>query len=189
MASAEAPDEVIRQVVAALDVAGVPYMLTGSFASSLHGAPRSTQDLDLVIAPDEQSLERLVNQFPPDRYYLSRVAAFDALHRRSLFNVIALETGWKVDFIIRKSREFSTVEFDRRVKIDLLGAPMFVATPEDVVISKLEWAKRSGSDRQIEDVVGIVKSQGVRLDAAYVERWIGDLELRPQWAEALARAR
>ncbi len=129
-----------------------------------------------------------MDQFPPDRYCLSRVAAFDALRRKSLFNVIALETGWKVDFIIRKSREFSTVEFDRRVKVDLLGVPMFVATPEDVVISKLEWAKRSGSERQIEDVAGIVKSQGVHLDIDYVGRWVNALELRPQWEAALAKS-
>lgn len=188
MASAETPDEVIRQVLTALETAGVPYMLTGSFASSLHGAPRSTQDLDFVIAPDDRSIERLVDQFPPGRYYLSRSAAMEALRRNSLFNVIDLETGWKIDFIVRKSREFSTVEFDRRVSTELLGLKIFVATPEDIVISKLEWAKRSGSERQIEDVMGIVRSQGAQLDSGYVERWVGDLELGPQWAAALAKA-
>jgi len=164
-------------------------MLTGSFASSLHGAPRSTQDLDFVIAPDDRSLDGLMDQFPPSRYYLSRSAATQALHHGSLFNVIDLETGGKIDFMIRKTREFSAVEFERRVPTVLLGIRLFVATPEDVVISKLEWSKRSGSERQLEDVAGIVRSQGPQLDTGYVERWVAALDLAPQWADALTKAR
>ena len=100
-----------------------------------------------------------------------------------------LESGWKIDFIIRKSREFSRVEFDRRVPVKLLGVPVVVATPEDVVIAKLEWAKRSGSERQIDDAGGILRSKGVDLDRGYVERWVAALGLAPQWAAALLRAK
>lgn len=181
------PSEVLRQISSALDASGVPYMLTGSFASSLYGRPRTTQDLDLVIAPDGQSLDRLMSHFPTDRYYASRSLAMEALRKESLFNVVDLESGWKIDFIIRKSREFSRVEFDRRVVVDLLGVPVAVASPEDVVIAKLEWAKRSGSDRQIDDAGGIIRSKGSDLDRAYVERWVAALDLAPQWAAAQLR--
>lgn len=189
MASESAPNDLIRHVVAALDAAGVPYMLTGSFASSLHGIPRSTQDVDFVISPDDRSIEGLIGHFPSNRYYLSRAAAINAVRQESLFNVIDLETGWKIDFIVRKGREFSRAEFERRTRIELLGVGVFVATPEDVLISKMEWAKRSGSERQIEDAAGIVRTQGRQLDFGYVERWVRGLELQPQWGAALERSK
>ena len=96
MASGDSVDDVIRRIVELLDAARIPYMLTGSFASSLHGAPRATQDINLVIALDSASLEALLNNFPDDQYYVSREAAFDAYQRRSLFNVIDFATGWKI---------------------------------------------------------------------------------------------
>jgi len=188
MGSAETPDDVVRRIVAALDAADVPYMLTGSFASSLHGTPRTTQDIDVVIAPDDHSIDRLIAEFPSSRYYLSRDAAIQAVRHLSLFNAIDLQTGWKIDFIIRKAREYSRIEFDRRTLRELLGVKMFVATPEDVLISKLEWAKRTGSDRQIEDAAGIVRTQGPGLDGAYVEHWVATLGLESQWAIAREKA-
>lgn len=183
------PNEVVRKAVAALDAAGVAYMLTGSLASSLHGLPRSTQDIDFVIAPDDRTLGQLISEFSSSRYYLSRTAAIQALRQDSLFNVIDLESGWKIDFIIRKSREFSRAEFDRRITAELLGMKIVVATPEDVVISKLEWSKRFGSERQLDDAAGIVKTQGPRLDTGHVERWVVALELAPQWATTLEKSR
>ena len=79
-------------------------MLTGSLASTVHGTPRATQDIDVVISPDRAGLERLLEQFPEQQYYVSREAALDAYERTELFNVIDSETGWKMDFLIRKNR-------------------------------------------------------------------------------------
>jgi hypothetical protein len=92
---------------AALQAAGIPHMLTGSFASSVHGVPRATQDIDIVIAPTRAQLHSLLAQFPSTEYCVSRDAALDALEHHQQFNVIDLATGWKVDFIVRKPREFS----------------------------------------------------------------------------------
>jgi hypothetical protein len=164
-------------------------MITGSLASSLHGAPRSTQDIDIVVAPNRESLERLLNAFPPSEYYVSRDAAHSALRESSMFNVIEHASGWKIDFIIRKAREFSRREFERRAKISALGMQFYVARPEDVLIAKLEWAKRSGSERQIDDAAAILRTQGDGLEFAYVEPWIEKLEIREQWEAALARAK
>ncbi len=189
MASGATPDEVIRRIVAALDGAGVPYMITGSFASSLHGAPRSTQDIDIVVAPNRESLDRLLNAFPASEYYVSRNSAHDALRESSMFNVIDHESGWKVDFIIRKAREFSRREFERRAQISALGMSLYIASPEDVLIAKLEWAKRSGSERQIEDAAAIIRTQGDRLETAYIEPWIEKLEIQDQWETAHARSK
>jgi hypothetical protein len=188
MASGEPIDNVLRKLIDILDSAGIPYMLTGSFASSLHGMPRATQDIDLVIAPNPASLKALLQSFPEDRYYVSRAAALDAYERASLFNVIDFNSGWKIDFIIRKSRDFSRVEFDRRAPATVWGITLFVATAEDVVISKLEWAKLAQSERQIEDAAGIIRTQGKDLDMGYIESWINKLDLQVQWTMAKAKA-
>lgn len=184
MASDDSVEGFLRRVLHALDSATVPYMLTGSFASSFHGAPRTTHDVDLVIAPTLGTLERLLTQFPHDRYYVSRDAALQAYGAETLFNVVDFASGWKVDFILRKSRSFSSTEFERRRQVDLLGTTLWVASAEDVVLSKLEWAKLSESDRQIRDVSDILRAQRDALDADYIERWVQSLGLHAEWTKA-----
>ena len=180
--------ELLARLSNILTKAGIEYMLTGSYASSLHGTPRATQDLDLVVAPSRTQLSALLNLLPDTDYYVSPDAAFDALASRSQFNVIDFATGWKIDFIIVKDREFSRQEFQRRKVQELDGLAFSVASAEDVLVAKLEWAKLGESDRQIEDAAGILRVQGTELDAAYVERWVKDLGLAVQWEQAKARA-
>jgi hypothetical protein len=163
-------------------------MLTGSFASSFHGAPRVTHDVDIVIAPVLGSLEALLRQFPTDKYYVSREAALQAYGAEGMFNIVDFATGWKVDLIIRKARPFSLKEFERRRPETLDGTEVFVASPEDVVVAKLEWAKLGESERQLKDVAGILDSRAGELDLAYVEKWVGELGLSEQWKRAKAMA-
>ena len=180
--------DLLGRIAEALEAAGIPYMVTGSFASALHGRPRATQDLDLVIAPTAQQLKQFISSLSHPQYYVVRDAALEALRSEDQFNVIETKSGWKVDFIIRKSRPFSLVEFDRRVAADLHGSHIFVATAEDVLLAKLEWAKRGGSERQIEDAAGILQTRGSELDAKYIQRWIPELGLESQWTAARRRA-
>lgn len=186
--SGDSVEATIQRVLHALESAGVPYMLTGSFASAFHGSPRTTQDVDVVIAPNLGSLNALLRQFPHEKYYVSRDAALQAYGSESLFNVIDMDSGWKIDFIIRKSRPFSTEEFSRRKQADLLGTTLFVASAEDVILSKLEWAKLSESERQLNDVAGIVRTQGDALDFNYINRWVAALSLQSQWQSAQTKA-
>lgn len=188
MASGDSAERTIHVVLRALEAAGVPYMITGSFASAVHGAPRSTQDFDLVIAPTRDSLLELLDKFPTTDYYISREMALEAFQAEGLFNVIDLNTGWKIDFILRKSRPFSLEEFARRRPVELLGSTLDIATAEDVVIAKLEWAKMGESERQIEDVAGILRTQGTDLDLEYIESWISRLVLTREWSKAQKRA-
>jgi hypothetical protein len=171
-----------------LDASGTPYMLTGSYASSLHGQPRATQDIDIVVSPTRSQLVELLRHLPDTEYYVSEDAAVDALARRGQFNVIDFATGWKIDFIVMKARAFSREEFSRRRTLELEEVRLSVASPEDVLIAKLEWAKLGESARQIEDAAGIIRVQGDGLDRAYVEKWVADLELEAQWRDALAKA-
>lgn len=180
--------QVFARIVAALDLAGIPFMLTGSFASSVHGSPRATRDIDLVIDPTPESLRALAKLLPPEEYYHDETAALDALSRRSQFNVLDHATGWKVDLIIRKSRPFSRAEFERRQVLDFDGVRLAVATAEDVVLAKLEWAKTSGSRRQIEDAAGVLMARAGEIDIEWIERWVVDLDIAEQWSEARQRA-
>jgi hypothetical protein len=188
MGSEGSAESVVARVLRALELASVPYMLTGSFASTFHGAPRTTQDIDIVIAPTLGSLERLLREFPEDTYYVSREAALQAYGGEGLFNVIDFESGWKVDFIMRKSRPFSLEEFERRRSEELLGTTLFVASAEDVIISKLEWAQMSKSERQIQDAAGVLRTQADALDLQYIEHWVRHLALGPEWQLALSAA-
>ncbi len=175
---------VFQRITAKLDHAGVAYMLTGSFAAAHYGVPRSTQDIDLVIETTATQLRDFVESLPSTEYYSDIDAALEAHRRESLFNVIDTTTGWKIDLIFRKSRLFSQEEFSRRRSVDLQGLRLFVASAEDVVVAKLEWAKLAQSHRQIEDAASILRLQWERLDQSYLEKWISELGLKEQWIAA-----
>jgi hypothetical protein len=178
---------VFGRVLRALEAAGIPVMLTGSFASSYHGAPRATQDIDLVIAPTSEQLRSLVRLLPRDEFYVDEGAALEALKLEGQFNLVDMRTGWKVDLIIRKSRPFSREEFDRRTVVELEGEDVPVATPEDVLIAKMEWARMGQSARQLEDAGKMLRVRARQLDWPYVERWVGELGLGEEW-KAVQRA-
>ena len=94
-----------------MDSAGIPYMIVGSFASTYHGLPRSTQDLDVVCELDVEQSEVFLKLFEAPDFYLSKPALEDAVNKRGMFNLIHIPTGWKIGFILRKNREFSRREF------------------------------------------------------------------------------
>lgn len=161
----------LRRLVHALDEAGIPYMLVDSLVSSAHSAPLATQDIDIVVDLDERSLERLVGSLPADRYYLDFDTAREALAARPPFNVIELASGWNVDLIVRKDRAFSVEELERRVSARIQDTEVRIASPEDTVLSKLEWAALGESERQLRDAAGVIAVQAELLDRPYVERW------------------
>lgn len=163
-------------------------MLTGSFAAGYHGVPRATLDIDLVIHPTEAQLRALVASLESRGQYVSIEAALDALELESMFNVIDPSTGWKVDLIIRKSRAFSRTEFTRRVRMQFDGVPLDIASLEDVVLSKLEWAKLGGSVRQIQDVASLLQVRGADIDYVYLTHWIAAMGTDVQWDAARREA-
>lgn len=184
--SDDTPHTLLRTITAALATVGIPHMVVGSFASTFHGEPRTTRDLDLVIDPSRAQLDRLLEALDPELYYVDPDVARDALRRRSMFNVIEVATAWKVDLVIRKARAFSIEELRRRAVVAMFGTEVATATAEDTVIAKLEWAKEGASDRQIEDVAGILRVRGPELDVGYIEHWVAELGLAEQWQRARA---
>jgi len=179
---------VFQELIAALAKAEIPYMVVGSFASNLYGAGRGTLDIDIVISATAEQISAFFDALPKGDYYSDLPSALEALKHRSMFNILDMKRGWKVDLIFVKEGPYHGGAFQRRISAGIDGVPVVAATAEDVIISKLEWAQMGGSSRQIEDVAGILKERRELLDVNYIEKWIKDLDLGEQWAAARSSA-
>lgn len=177
--------ETLREIVTRLEAQGIAYMLVGSVAALAYGRDRSTKDFDVVVEARAPALRALVRSLPEERFYASEDAAMEALRHETQFNVLDMVTGWKADLIPRKQRPFSETEFARRTRLEVMGVSMYVASVEDIIVAKLEWAKAGGSERQLEDVRELVRLRSKGLDRPYVEEWVQRLELGEQWDRAL----
>jgi hypothetical protein len=177
-------ERLLRALADALSTSNIPFMLTGSVAAAFHGASRATMDVDLVIEPTAHSLQDFVRRVEELGLYISADAAREAYEARGMFNVVDSESGWKADLIIRKQRSFSEKEFSRREPTSLQGVPLAIATIEDLILSKLEWARLGGSARQLEDVRALLGIAGEELDRSYLEQWVDHLGVRREWNAA-----
>ena len=139
----------LQEVLDALEGVGIGYMIVGSFASNLYGSPRATQDVDIVIEPNLGKLSQFLSVLGAKGFYTPPMPVVErALHAHKPFNLIHIDTGFKVDLVPRRKRPFSTEEFSRRHYVEFLGKPWAFVTPEETLLAKLEWAKRGGSARQ-----------------------------------------
>jgi len=180
--------EFLMRLIGLLDAAEIPYMLTGSLGSSFHGCPRETHDVDLVIAPAQSQLQRFLSSIGP-AYYVSEEAAMEAVRRESAFNVIDMDAQWKADLQVRRARPFSLMEFSRRQKATVLGLDVWVVSPEDAILSKLEWMKGRESEVQYADAVGVAATQWKNLDVKYLLKWAQDLGVHDRLIELLEQAK
>jgi hypothetical protein len=180
-------EEFLTQIVQFLEVAGIPFMLAGSLSSSYHGQPRATNDFDLVIDPTTEQLDQFL-ELLGSLFYVSPDAAREALAKRAMFNIIDFTDGWKADLIVRKNRPFSEEEMRRRQMGQIHGRSMPIASPEDVVLSKLEWNRISPSDRQLSDAWNVIVAQGPKLDRSYMRKWAPSLGVTDQLEELLRQA-
>jgi len=181
-------EDFLGRLIKKLDEQNIPYMLSGSVSSSLHGQPRATNDTDIVIAPAEEQLIAFLKSLGDD-YYVNPDAARDAFKSNSVFNVIDIQNSWKADLIIRKNRPFSREEFQRRQKVNIMGLNAWVVSPEDVILSKLEWAKNSKSSQQLQDALGVAAVQYDRLDRNYLHKWAKELQVESSLEELLKQAK
>jgi hypothetical protein len=173
--------DIVRDVSARLERAGVAYMLTGSMAMNYYAQPRMTRDIDIVVALTRTQANLIVQLFSPD-YYLALEAVQSSIDRESLFNAIHQESIIKVDFIVRKSSSYRRTEFERRQRIQVEAFSTWIVSKEDLIISKLHWAKDSHSEVQLRDVKNLVSSG---CDHIYIERWTNELGLHNLWLEVI----
>lgn len=166
----------LERIIKALEHANIPYMISGSIGSSFHGQPRATNDADIVIDPTPQQITVFIKSLGPD-CYVSKEAAKQTIQNRSMFNVIDTQLGYKVDLIIRKNRPYSQQEFSRRSKTSFLGIDVYVLSPEDSILSKLEWSKGRQSETQHKDALGVLMTQKDNLDFDYLKKWARELDI------------
>lgn len=176
------PEKLLLKIVAILEEVNIPYFITGGFAVSVWGRPRATFDLDIVvelIEPKVEPLAKILRKIYKAGYIDENVAK-DAIRHSGEFNFIDPLTGVKVDFWVAKRDELSVLKFKRKVPKKISGKQVYFISPEDLILSKLEWYVAGESTRQLEDIESILKVSGEKLDKRYLEKWakklgVGDI--------------
>lgn len=174
--------ELLARVVQTLDRIGIDYMITGSVASSLQGEPRSTHDIDVVVALEKNDVDNLVDALEGPDYYIDAAAVEVAIEHRSMFNLIDVREGDKVDFWILTTEPFDRMRFSRKYVEEAMGG-LKVSAPEDTILMKLRWASQmGGSEKQFRDAVSVFEVQYEALDLKYLNTWAVDLGIEALWA-------
>ncbi|MHB8900627.1 MAG: hypothetical protein ACYC6Y_17895 [Thermoguttaceae bacterium] len=165
-----------------LDAGKIPFMLTGSWVSSMQGEPRASHDIDLVVQLDRSHADSLVSAFPAPKYYLSVHAVQEAIDEAGMFNLLDVDEGDKVDFWMLTNEPFDRSRFERRVVSEVLGIRACISSPEDTILAKLRWAELSGgSEKQFVDALRVYEVQRESLELDYIAHWAEELGIAPLW--------
>ena len=180
--------ELMRHVIQALETSGIGYMITGSQASAYYGEPRFTRDIDIVAEFKEDQIAQFVAFFPAEDYYCNEQMIRKAIRHKSQFKIIHPKSGLKIDVIVKKGSAFSQKEFLRRKKGPVLeGLEAYFASPEDVILKKMQYYQEGGSEKHLRDITGILKVTGDDIDLTYITRWAERLGVREIWEAIVKR--
>jgi len=175
--------EVLTTIAGRLEANGIQYMVTGSFAANYYAVPRMTRAIDLVVELSPGDVDRFCALFEGD-FYLDRAAVRAAVAARGAFNLIHEAYVIKVDCIVRKDSEYRRTEFARQRRGSIEGHGLAIVTPEDLIISKLDWMRETHSEIQLGDVRNLLRS-APDLDRPYLAHWTERLGLGALYQEAL----
>lgn len=178
--------KLLKEICNNLDNVKIEYMITGSIAMAFYSTPRMTRDIDIIINVSSKDIQKIFNLFQKD-FYISEESVKEALKNSSMFNIIHNETIMKIDFIVRKDDEYRIKEFSRRRKIAISDTLISVVSPEDLILSKLFWAKQSKSEMQLRDVKNIL-SIVKNIDYDYIKEWSQKLKLEELLKEVTKNA-
>lgn len=167
---------------------GVRYFITGSQATIAFGEPRFTNDIDVVLDLDPSQLDSFCDGFPENEFYLSRDAACQALNERGMFNIIHPSSGLKIDVVISEQSPFDLLRFQRGIRIPISDDCEAVFTsPEDIVVMKMRWHSMGGGERHLDDIAGILRVRGDKLDRKYIAEQAGRLQVLDIWQAILEK--
>ncbi|MEM9701151.1 MAG: hypothetical protein AAF907_01755 [Planctomycetota bacterium] len=173
-AASEIGFEATRAVVTALEQAGIDYMVVGSFSTNCHARPRSTRDADLVVSPPGGATARVLRSLP-EPYRLDPQIGFESVTGTTRYLLEVVGSVFKVECFVLSHDSHDQARFARRIRLPMLpGLEAFVATAEDVVVTKLRWARDAGRGKDRDDVRNVLGSQSGNLDTAYIERWAAE---------------
>ena len=173
--------DILKIVCHKLEQANISYMLTGSLAANFYTIPRLTRDIDIVIEINKFEIDKLLYAFQ-NEFYVDRDSIADSMRHQGMFNIIHNDSVFKIDFIIRKDIAYRDTEFKRRQRILLDNSPIWIVAPEDLIISKLYWAKDSISEIQLNDIKNLFSSVK-NLDKNYIDKWVQELKLNSIYAK------
>jgi hypothetical protein len=180
------PSELLRFVTGTLEELELRYLVTGSTATIFFGEPRFTNDIDIVLDLPSARISDLCAAFPSEDFYLSEESVRRAVTRGSQFNLIHPKSGLKIDFIVAPDTPFNRSRVARARR--LTPGPDFqvtFASPEDVILKKMEYYREGHSDKHLRDIAGVFRVSGDRIDRVYMEGWIAKLGLEEVWQEVL----
>ena len=166
--------KLLNRITKALDAAEIPFMVSGSMALIVYTVPRMTRDIDIVIELRQEDIKRFCAIFN-EGYYIDSLTVEEEVQRKGMFNVIDFETGYKIDFMVKKDNFYRKTEFGRRVKGVVMGCETWLVTLEDLVISKLIWIQELQSDRQMSDIENLLENPNI--DMEYINYWRKELNL------------
>jgi hypothetical protein len=181
-----APSELLRILTGVCERLEIPYLVTGSMATIAFGEPRLTNDIDVVADIPMSQVEEFCRAFPEPDYLCQLDAARDAVARHFQFNILHPSSGLKIDVMIPNDTEFNRSRLIRGVKVSISeSCNANFASPEDVIIKKLEYYQEGRSDKHLRDIAGVVKIRGEHLDFAYIQTWADKLGLSDLWHKFL----
>ncbi|MCY7377386.1 MAG: hypothetical protein LH472_15610 [Pyrinomonadaceae bacterium] len=161
------PIRILHDFAERVEKLDLAYMLTGSMAMMAYSVYRFTADVDVVLELHSEDAKKIIEAFEPD-YYVPHNAVSRAISSKRMFNIIHQETAFKIDCVIKKTSDFQETAFQNRRRTDFYGREIWIITKEDLIISKLWWAKDSRSEKQMTDVRNLIQS-GIEVD--YVAEW------------------
>jgi hypothetical protein len=174
--------ELVRLVIRALEATGIPYMITGSQASAYYGEPRFTRDIDIVADINLGQVDDFIAYFSSNEFYCDKEMIEAEIKGRGQFNILHIGSGLKIDIILTKTTPFSKTEFSRRKKSRVLAEQdAYFASPEDVILKKMEYYREGGSEKHLRDITGILGVSGEEIDFAYIDEWVRRLDLIEIW--------
>jgi len=180
--------EALLHFLKVLNSLRVPYMVTGAYAVSYYGMPRTTHDLDIVIAISVKDIDGLCRGLKKT-CEIDREMVENAVRFRTHFSLFYPKGELKADLWVLKDKPAENTKFERKQKISLFGVQTFIISPEDMVLTKLEWYKRSKNTKHMDDAVGIIKVQDKRLDMTYIRSMIGKLGIEKHWKQAIGSSK
>ncbi len=183
-------DDLLRHLVGALERLELPYLVTGSMATIFWGEPRFTNDIDVVVQLPAERVDAFLREFPAPEFYVDEEAARGAVARRRQFNVIHPASGLKVDVMVPVMDELDRSRFGRARRVESgPGLTASFASPEDVILKKLQYFDAGGSERHLRDIAGMLRVSGNQIDSEYVAQWADRLGLAGVWARVSDRLR
>ena len=182
------PSDLLRKLATELERLGIEYLVTGSIATITYGEPRFTNDIDVVVELRLDHVDAFCSAFPSPEFYCSKDAAVHAIREHFQFNILHPASGLKIDVIVPADSEFNRSRFSRRLRMPGgMDFDVWLSSPEDVIVKKMEFYKKGHSEKHVRDILGVLKLRGDKIDRDYITLWADRMQLSDIWRDILER--